>query len=62
MKIIKEGNLELLKKYVRFECNHCGCVFEAEKGEYVIHSDQREGTWYSVKCPTCKNTITKCAY
>ena len=34
MKIIKEGDLNKLKKIKRFECKECGCIFEADKNEY----------------------------
>jgi len=34
MKIIKEGNLNKLKKIKRFECRECDCIFDADKNEY----------------------------
>lgn len=48
MKILKSGNTSLNIK--RFECEHCGCIFEADDTEYVED-------WRTPKpeceCPTC---------
>ncbi|MCM1166432.1 MAG: hypothetical protein NC299_13380 [Lachnospiraceae bacterium] len=52
MKIIKDGVPERLKKVKRFECGACGCVFEAEKGEYECDTQYNE-TFFSCKCPCC---------
>lgn len=54
MKIIKEGNKELLKKTKRFNCDKCGCVFEADKGEYKCYTQYNTDKYYCV-CPCCKN-------
>ena len=56
MKIIKEGNLGLLKRTKRFECRECGCVFEADKGEYKESNCQWELEVTCV-CPCCGNTV-----
>ena len=56
MKIIKEGNLDKLKKIKRFECKECGCIFEAEKDEYKWDSQYNE-TYYYCKCPCCYQTV-----
>jgi len=58
VKIIKEGNLDLLRKIVRFECDECGCVFEADKDSYEIASQYNE-QYYKVKCPYCTNLVVK---
>lgn len=56
MKIIKEGDINRLKKVKLFECMACGCVFEADRTEYVHQYSQRENCdWYEIKCPTCGN-------
>lgn len=56
MKIIKQGDLNKLKRIKRFKCEHCGCVFEADNTEYVHKFSQRENCdWYEIKCPTCGN-------
>ena len=52
MKIIKEGDIKLLKRVKRFECPDCGCIFEADKGEYQCGSQYNQ-EYYSCKCPTC---------
>ena len=55
MQIIKQGKIPVYKK--TFECDVCGCVFEAERGEYVA-SGQMEVMHdnlpnYKCKCPCC---------
>lgn len=44
IKIIRQGKSkeELDKAYRRFECLHCGCIFEADK--YYV-------------CPNCKSDV-----
>ena len=56
MKIIKEGNLDKLKKIKRFECKECGCIFEAEKDEYKWDSQYNE-TYYYCACPCCNQIV-----
>lgn len=56
MFIIKDGNKELAEKKKKqtkqFECRICGCIFEADKGEYKCEEAQFS-LWYSAKCPCC---------
>lgn len=56
MFIIKDGDREIAEKKKkqtrRFECRMCGCVFEADKGEY-IHSGVQWDDYYYAKCPCC---------
>ena len=56
MNIIKNGDRELAenkkKQTRRFECKICGCIFEADKGEYLI-KDYRCDVMYYAKCPCC---------
>lgn len=54
MKIIKEGDLNRLKRIKRFECTRCGCVFEAAGPEYD-HGIEYGTVYYFCKCPTCGN-------
>jgi len=55
MKIIREGNVKRLLKTKRFTCKECGCVFEANKGEYESGVQYNEEYFYC-QCPTCKRT------
>lgn len=62
MKIIKEGKTKeeleaILKETKMFECKTCGCIFEADKGEYKYEEDYI----YSVYCCECPN-CAKIAY
>lgn len=60
MKIIKEGDLRRLHKPEEFECQKCGCVFEADDTEYKREYSQRENCgWLEIQCPTCKCWVTK---
>ena len=57
MKIIKQGlskeKLEKkLKQTKRFECKTCGCIFEADEGEYEYEDDYIYSAHYC-KCPNC---------
>lgn len=58
MKIIKQGHIELLEGIKKFECEKCGCIFEANRAEY------RSGMQYNIdyyycRCPTCNTTVYK---
>ena len=62
MKIIKEGDPEKAKGVVQFECDQCGCIFVADKTEWIYApqtAQQRgEGT-YICKCPCCRYNVWK---
>ncbi len=63
MKIIKEGDPDGVKRRVRFHCKRCGCVFEADSGEYTtifrsmleLYLNEES---YSCQCPTCSAVVT----
>lgn len=59
MKIIREGYVKSNTK--RFHCKKCGCIWEAETGEYEVTSQmaqQHDGIKaYWMICPTCKNCV-----
>ena len=57
MRIIKNGNLEKPKQIKRFKCDNCGCVFEAEKGEYKYMLLPRNDVIYGCECPYCQKEI-----
>jgi hypothetical protein len=57
MKIIKQGKTKeelkiILKKTKCFECKTCGCVFEADDGEYETVEVQIYSYCFC-KCPNC---------
>ena len=56
MKIIKEGDLLRLYKTKRFECERCGCVFDASAAEYKVVF-ARNDTYRCCICPTCRMEV-----
>lgn len=56
MKIIKDGKSKKSKGIREFICIYCGCDFEADNTEYIIHQDQDQvlGSWLEVCCPCCQ--------
>ena len=60
VKIIKKGDLGLLRETIEFNCDKCGCIFTADKDDYKYKSDQiEEISWYQIKCPYCSNWVFK---
>lgn len=62
MKIIKQGSMvETMLKTVTFECDNCGCIFEANKQEYTVKPyrwwDFFGGDTYTCKCPYCNENV-----
>ena len=49
IKIIKPGKKPETTK--RFECPHCGCVFEADRDDYGLVGDAYR------TCPTCGRKV-----
>jgi hypothetical protein len=58
MKIINRGTPPETKP-MRMECNHCKTVVELLPPEARYVSDQRDGDYYSLKCPVCAREMTK---
>ena len=54
MKILKIGDMKRLDSTRRFECEHCGCIWEADSSEYLTQTDYRNGHYYLMACPTCR--------
>lgn len=57
MNIIKQGKTKeelkaILNATKRFECKTCGCIFEADKGEYETEEVQIYSYHYC-NCPNC---------
>lgn len=58
MKIIKEGNPELVHKRVHFLCDYCGCEFEATPKDKNFRKAEFDPFWvpeylYNCTCPCC---------
>ena len=57
VQIIKQGDLALTKPWycrVTWECTKCLCQWTTDESDTVkAHSDQREGDWAEMPCPTC---------
>ncbi len=53
MKIVKPGDLEPTK--LRFSCETCGCVFEADASDYSFMGYTGYDKYYRCDCPTCNN-------
>ena len=55
MNIIKQGKILGITK--TFKCDNCGCIFKAERGEYVASSQMEvmhdDLPAYKCKCPCC---------
>lgn len=49
MKILYEGRQDKLNKVLQFECHNCGCIWEADKNEYICGYTEN-----TMDCPYCK--------
>lgn len=58
VRVIKEGDPERAKS-VLFECERCGCVWEANGKEYRRETDCRNGHYCIMVCPTCGRDATR---
>lgn len=56
IKIIKPGKLKNPKDTRRFLCLNCGCVFDADRGDYEANDGQYSETVYWASCPTCRHS------
>ena len=57
IKIIKPGKKP---ETFRFECPHCGCVFEADKDDYEKRRDDfRMELYVLAACPCCDSFVRK---
>ena len=57
MRILREGQRELITQPRRFECDTCKCIFIADKNEYRYSEDQREGDAWWCDCPCCGRVV-----
>ena len=56
MEIIKKGEIERVEETKMFECKRCGCVFKADRSEY-ISGQHYDDFYYTCTCPTCGKTV-----
>jgi len=56
MKIISQG-IRPEDRVCQGRCNGCRNVDEYTVGEARVQTDQREGNFYVVKCPTCQGDV-----
>lgn len=61
-------NVEVLKlgkrpEYTAHEvaCRHCASLLRFWPYDAKLVRDHRDGDYYEVRCPVCKNTVTKAA-
>jgi len=57
VKIITPGTPRKDRLY-RATCRECHCEFEFHESEATLHSDQRDGDYVSLPCPTCNVIVT----
>ena len=57
IKIIKPGKKPETTK--RFKCQYCGCVFEADRGDYEEGYSMGIGSYLRIYCPVCKRTVCR---
>jgi len=57
MKIIRQGLIPEEVVY-RTECSKCDTEFEFTQKEGKYNSDQRDGDYISINCPTCGTQCT----
>ena len=60
IKIIEPGDLDRLKKIIRFECPDCGCIFEADQQDYKIAEPMaalHDGLEATCECPYCHHIV-----
>ena len=57
MKILQNGDPSMLLKPKRFLCKSCGCLFEANNGEYNTGTQRDPECW--CKCPVCGRSVAE---
>ncbi len=58
IKVVSPGILPSDIKYDAV-CTHCKCRFEFTGADGKITSDQRDGAFITVPCPTCNRTVSQ---
>ena len=52
IQIIQRGVLPAAVRY-KTECRHCNTIFSFLKSDARLTDDQRDGDFYTIKCPVC---------
>lgn len=52
IQIIQRGVLPAAVRY-KTECRHCNTIFSFLKSDAHLTGDQRDGDFYTIKCPVC---------
>ena len=52
IQIIQRGVLPAAIRY-KTECRHCNTIFSFLKSDARFTDDQRDGDFYTIKCPVC---------
>lgn len=50
--------IEIADEPKYFYCRYCGCLFEADKHDYIIKQDE-DGSSYVTACPSCGHKVYK---
>lgn len=53
MRIVKEGVMSEKFRIKRFECDECGCVFDATNSEYRVVRGNMDEILAECSCPCC---------
>lgn len=56
MKIIRKG-IDPKNRRMTGTCNNCSTEIECIASEAEVHSDIRDGNYYTVRCPVCEYSI-----
>lgn len=62
IKIIKPGKLKNPKDTRRFLCLNCGCVFDADRGDYeavTIRNQLDDEIAHQAICPACHKWVRR---
>ena len=52
IQIIQRGVLPAAIRY-KTKCRHCNTIFSFLKSDAHLTGDQRDGDFYTIKCPVC---------
>jgi hypothetical protein len=56
VKIVKPGILpDTIERDGK--CNYCKCEFTFTPNDAILQTDQREGDYYKLPCPTCAREV-----